>query len=540
MANEEMDRRTSEQLWAHGVLLASIVESSQDAIISKDLNGVILSWNKGAECIYGYTAGEMIGSAISILIPTDRPDELPMILERVHRGEKVEHYESIRLTKDGRRLNVSLSVSPIRNRAGEVVGASTIARNITDEKLREERLRRAQKMESLGLLAGGIAHDFNNLLMVIRGNSHLIALGHPSDDRLLGMLDDIAQAVNRGASLVKQLLSFSKHQALQTKLVDVHQVLTEVANMLPRLIGPDIQLVVSQDKSLALVKADESQLFQAIVNLATNARDSMPQGGRLSIDAELVILDEYYAQQHSDVIPVAPGRYVMVAVSDSGVGIPKDIRDKMFDPFFSTKPPGKGTGLGLSVVQGIVHQCGGHISVYSEVGAGSVIKLYFPAALELNEPAALLRPTSEPGYTVLLAEDDPSVRRMLSQILVSAGYVVLQAENGVEALEIARRHREQIAALVTDIVMPQMGGIELAKQLESVCPEARIVYMSGFSENMALVNEPVRKGALFLPKPFPLREFVEKLADLIGGSPRSEMLLPPNDAAADTSHSRCA
>lgn len=522
MANEEMDCGTSEQLWERSVRLAAIVESSQDAIISKDLNGIILTWNHAAECMYGYAAREIVGKSVSILIPADQPDELPTILDKLRLGDRVENYESIRLTKDGRSLNVSLCISPVRNRTGEVIGASVIARNITQKKLTEERLRRAQKLESLGLLAGGIAHDFNNLLMVIRGNTDLIALRGPIDDRLNRRLDDIAKATDRGVSLVKQLLSFSKCQILQPKFVDVHNVLTEITNMLPRLIGADIQLVVSQDKPLGLIRADESQVFQAIVNLATNARDSMPQGGRLSIDAEAVYLDNFYAQRHSDVTPVSPGTYVMVAVSDTGMGIPKEVQDKIFDPFFSTKPVGKGTGLGLSVVQGIVHQCGGHISIYSEVGVGSVIKLYFPVAIDFSEQSTGRPPTSEPQGAILLAEDDPSLRGMISQVLGSCGYVVLEAENGIEALELAKRHRGGIAAVVTDIVMPHMGGLELAKQLEVICPESRIVYMSGFSENMALVNESVRQGALFLSKPFPLRELVEKLGDLIGAPPHAQ------------------
>ena len=513
-ANRELGRRTDQQLWEYRTRLASIVDSSADAIIGKDLDSSITTWNRGAELMYGYTAEEAIGNTVSILFPEDRSDELPMILDKIRRGDKIEHFESIRLTKDGRRLNVSVSVSPIRDMAGDVIGASTIARDITEQKRAEVHLRQSQKMESLGRLAGGVAHDFNNLLMIIRANTDLIATDRPGDHRLLGRLDDVVAASDRGVSLVKQLLSFSRNQMLQPKLLDLNCILEEVARMLPRLIGEDIELFIAQDKPLERIRADESQVFQAIVNLAINARDSMPQGGRLSIDAETIFLDEYYARQHSGVLP---GPYVMVAVSDTGTGIPEEVQAKMFDPFFTTKPVGKGTGLGLSVVHGVVHQSGGHLSVYSEPGIGSVIKLYFPVAGGQPEGIKETRPSEKAG-TVLLAEDDESLRRIISQVLASSGYTVLEAENGQEALEHAKRHRENIDAVVTDIVMPHMGGLELARKLEHLCPQARMVYMSGYNENMEFVNECTGNGAVFLPKPFPLRELVQKLSQLIRDS----------------------
>jgi len=513
-ANQELDRRIDQQLWESRARLALIVDCSEDAIIGRDLAGVITTWNKGAELMYGYTAEEAIGKTVSMLLPEDRSDELPMILDKIRRGDKIEHFESIRLTRDGRRLNVSISISPIRDMSGNVIGASTIARDITEQKRAEEHLRQSQKMESQGRLAGGVAHDFNNLLMIIRANTDLIATDRPGDHRLLCRLDDVVAASDRGVSLVKQLLSFSRNQMLQPKLLDLNCILEEVARMLPRLIGENVELVVAQDKPLERIRADESQVFQAIVNLAINARDSMPQGGRLSIDAETVFLDDYYAREHSG---VSPGLYVMVAVSDTGTGIPEEVQAKMFDPFFTTKPVGKGTGLGLSVVHGVVHQSGGYLSVYSESGIGTVIKLYFPVAGGQSEGTKEARPSERAG-TVLLAEDDESLRRIISQVLTSSGYAVLEAENGWEALEHAKRHRENIDAVVTDIVMPHMGGLELAKKLEHLCPQVRMVYMSGYNENMEFVNECTRNGAVFLPKPFPLRELVQKLGQLIGDS----------------------
>ncbi len=308
--------------------------------------------------------------------------------------------------------------------------------------------------------------------MIIRATTDLIATDRIADEQLRGRLDDIVHASDRGISLVKQLLGFAKNQKLQPEPVDLNCVLKDLAEMLPRLLDENVELVVSHDKPLPVVQADRSQLFQAIVNLAINARDAMTQGGRLSIDAEAVVLDEYYACRCPE---VRPGQYVMVAVSDSGTGIPKDIQAKMFDPFFTTKPAGKGTGLGLSVVHGIVHQYGGHLSVYSEPGIGTVIKLYFPVALEPLEKKEEPGQTGKAG-TVLLAEDDMTLRRIIRETLVLNGYRVLEGENGLEALQQARHCRETIDVVVTDVMMPKMGGPELAQRVRAVCPRARIVY----------------------------------------------------------------
>jgi PAS domain S-box-containing protein len=501
----------NEQTWESIARLASIIDSSQDAIIGEDLSGAITTWNKGAEQIYGYAPEEAIGRAVSILTPLDGAGELLAISTRIQRGESVEHYESIQLTKDGRRLNVLLSISPIRNRKGVVTGASTIARDLTEQRQIEHQLRHSQRMESLGQLAGGVAHDFNNLLMVIRGSSDLIALDRPGDERLRRRLDDIAHAADRGVSLVKQLLSFSRKEVVHLDLVDLNSILTEVAGALPGLIDANVRLVVARDKPLKAVRTDRSQVFQTIINLAVNACTFMPDGGRLAIDAESIFLDEYYARQHLGVIP---GQYIMVAVSDSGIGISRGIQEKMFDPLYDTKPTGEGAGLGLSVVQEVVGQSGGHVSVYSELGIGTVVKLYFPVARGRVEMLPEVSSTKRCG-TVLLAEDDPGLRKMLSHVLVAHGYVVLEAQNGLEALELAKHHRETISAIVTDIVMPLMNGLELGQKLEFICPQIRTVYMSGYSDNMELIEQCTRNGALFLPKPFPMGELVQKLDQFI-------------------------
>jgi PAS domain S-box-containing protein len=372
--NEELDRRKSRELRDSQNRMALIVDSSQDSIIGKNLDGIITHWNKGAEAMYGYSAQEMIGQSVSVLCPKDRPDEIPAILDKIRHGERVDYFESIRVTKDGRRLDVSVSVSPIYDAEGNIVGASAIARNITAQKKVEDQLRQSQKMEAVGRLAGGIAHDFNNILGIVTACTEL--LRGRIDANNLEYVENIRDAANRGASLTKQLLAFGRRQAAQPQLLDLNERLSEVSKLLRPLMGDDVEVLLPARSAMAVVEIDPGQLDQIIVNLAVNARDAMPHGGKLIVETAVFNIDESFARDHS----MAPGRYVTLSVSDNGTGMDEATRSRIFEPFFTTKETGKGSGLGLSTVYGIVTQAGGHIWVYSEPGHGTTFKIYLPSA----------------------------------------------------------------------------------------------------------------------------------------------------------------
>ena len=355
-ANEELAQRADRQLWSYRTRLAAIVDSSEDAIIGKDLNGIVTNWNRGAELMYGYLAEEMIGKPLSVIAPRDRQDEIPNILKTVRLGESVKYYESVRIAKDGTQLNVSISVSPIRDSSGKIIGASTIARNITDQRRAEDQLRQAQKMEAIGRLAGGVAHDFNNILGIILACSELLR------DRVAGSsvppqyVDNIRKAAERGATLTRQLLAFSRKKTVNPIVLDLNDRLRETAKLLRPLMGDDVEVVILNRTESALVEVDPGQVDQIVMNLAVNSRDAMPKGGKLVLETTLVNFDDAFARQHH---PMTPGEYVMLAVSDSGVGMDQSTVSRIFEPFFTTKEIGKGTGLGLATVYGIVKQVAG-------------------------------------------------------------------------------------------------------------------------------------------------------------------------------------
>jgi PAS domain S-box-containing protein len=498
-ANDELDRRKTRELRDSQNRLALIVDSSQDAIIGKSLDGIITQWNKGAELIYGYTAAEIIGRDVSILCPPDRPDEIPGILEKIRHGEGVEYFESVRMTKDGRRLNMSISVSPIHDTEGQVVGASAIGRNITAQKKIENQLRQSQKMEAIGRLAGGIAHDFNNLLGIVTACTELLR-GRVNTESL-EYIDNIREAANRGAALTRQLLAFSRRQPVQTQVLDLNERLKEVSKLLKPLMGDDVEIVIPSRAAAAIVEADPGQIDQIVLNLAVNSRDAMPHGGKLIIETGVHDLDEGFAREHS----MTPGRYVMLAVSDNGTGMDEATRSRIFEPFFSTKESGKGSGLGLATVYGIVKQFGGHIWVYSELSHGTTFKIYLPDAehkLRLGtEPQAEALPVRRERLTLLLAEDDPIMRKLTRKMLEEYGYKVLEAIDGEAALEVISQNSNHIDLILTDVVMKGMNGPELVLRLMDSHPEMKVVYMSGYTGEL-VVHQGLQRGIRLLEKPF--------------------------------------
>jgi PAS domain S-box-containing protein len=346
-ANEELHRRTTEQLGEYRSRLVSIIDSSEDAILSKDLNGTITSWNEGAERIYGYTPDEVFGKNISLLIPGDHPDEIPEILRKIARGERIEHHESVRITKDGRRLDVSLSVSPLRDAAGNIVGASVIARDITAQRRAEGQLRQSQKMEAVGRLAGGVAHDFNNVLGIINACAEFLRDRIDPGAEPSLYVENIRKAIDRGRSLTKQMLAFSRTSAIQPRVLDLNERLRDISKLLRPLLGDDIEILIVPRSSSAVIEADPGQLDQVVVNLALNARDAMLGGGKFVLETSLARFDDSIAEPQQ---AVPPGKYVMLAVSDTGCGMDEATVSRIFEPFFTTKEVGKGTGLGLATV----------------------------------------------------------------------------------------------------------------------------------------------------------------------------------------------
>jgi len=511
-------RRDVEEMRA---LLAAVVQSSNDAIVSKRLDGTITSWNGAAERLFGFSAEEAIGQPIALVIPPDRVDEERKLVELIGTGQHVEHYETIRRRKGGTDVAVSISLAPIRDVSGRVVGASKTARDLTVQRqaesaLRsaEEQLRQSQKMEAVGRLAGGIAHDFNNVLSVVLSYSEMILSDLAPNNPMRGDLDEICKAALRAADLTRQLLMFSRQQVVAPKVLDLNELVSGMDKMVTRIVGEDVDLVSTAGPRLGHVLADASNVEQIIMNLVVNARDAMPTGGKLTIETANVELGGDYARQH---LGVTPGPHVMLAVSDTGIGMDPATQARIFEPFFTTKEMGKGTGLGLSTVFGIAQQSGGSVWVYSEPGAGTTFKVYFPrveADVDAESPPlapALLRGSE----TILLVEDQEQVRVVAYDILKRYGYRVLVAQNAGEALLLSEKHAGTIDLLLTDVVMPQMSGSQLATRLALTRPTMKVLFMSGYTDDSVVRHGVLASGMAFLQKPFTPESLTRKLREVL-------------------------
>jgi two-component system cell cycle sensor histidine kinase/response regulator CckA len=384
----------------------------------------------------------------------------------------------------------------------------------------EERLRQSQKMEAIGNLAGGIAHDFNNMLSVILGYTDLARNALPTDDPIRLDLEEVLTAAERARKLTSQLLSFSRKQVLKPQLLDLNVVLGGMRSMLARLLGEQVELNLVQSEPLGVVKVDQGQIEQVVLNLAVNARDSMPSGGKLTMETANVLLDANYAAANPGVVA---GPYVLLAVADTGVGMERDVLERIFEPFFTTKKEGRGTGFGLTTVFGIVQQSGGHINVYSEPGRGTTFKTYFPRSSELPEPRpATPVPTATGGVeTILLVEDLDSVRALSRTILARRGYRVLEASCGEEALRVAREHPGVIHLLLTDVVMPRMTGPELAVALLGVRPDVKVLFMSGYTDGAIVDPGLLPAGSEFLQKPLAPDVLLDRVRKLLGVTPQA-------------------
>ena len=402
--------------------------------------------------------------------------------------------------------------------AGAIANAQLYAERIQAEKERaalEEQLRQSQKIEAIGRLAGGIAHDFNNLLTVIKGYSQLSLLELKETDPMRGSIEEIKRAADRAADLTRQLLAFSRRQILEMRVLDLNTVLRDLDKMLRRVIGEDIELVTLLAEGLGRVKTDHGQMQQVIMNLAVDAKDAMPNGGKLTIETANVELDETYARSH---VAVIPGRYAMLSVSDTGVGMTAEVKEQVFEPFFTTKEKGKGTGLGLATVYGIVKQSGGNIWVYSEPGQGTTFKIYLP---RVDEPLEELKEKAEVkeiprgSETILVVEDEEKVLKLTVQILRGQGYAVLEAPHGDDALLVCEQHEGPIHLMVTDVVMPNMSGHELAKRLKAFHPEMKVLYMSGYTDNAIVHHGVLEKGMNYIQKPFTVDGLARKVREVL-------------------------
>ena len=650
-ANQELKSAVAERKRIAEKLsqLASIIECSNDAIIIHTLDGTIVSWNVGAESVYGYSAGEVLGQPRKILLPDDQPDELRAILEQLKLGKRIQLYETVHIRKDGQRIDVSVMISPVKDASEKVVGAAAITRDISDRKKAEERfykafnaspepitianladgrfvdvnesflhvtgfcreevigrtslelnfwdrtedygelvetleargsvrdmeinflaksgerrtglnsaevidiagqkcilaifkditerktleakLRQAQKMESIGRLSGGIAHDFNNLLGVIIGYGSVLEERVEVDSDLRKGVQEIKKAGQRAAALTRQLLAFSRQQVLEPKVLSLNTVVADIGKMLLRLIGEDIELTTLLQPELGRVKADQGQIEQVIMNLAVNARDAMPRGGKLIIETQNVDLDEHPVGQHS---PTVPGRYILLTVTDTGVGMDKETLSHIFEPFFTTKEKDKGTGLGLSVVYGVVKQSGGYIWVDSEPAKGATFKIFLPRVEEAVErdnrqPSVKSLKGSE---TILLVEDEESLRALTRSLLVQSGYTVLETNNGARALGIARDYHGSIHLLLTDVVLPGIGGSVLAEQMAKQYPTMKVLFMSGYTDKAIAAQGVLEEGTFLLQKPFEPEALRNRVREVLDAASPKNLRAPFKCASA--------
>ncbi len=500
--------------------LQAVIQTSPLTIVTLDLSGRVLSWNKAAENTFGWTESKVFNRELPIVQAQFRA-RFKDRLREVAEGRSYAQVEARLVCKDGSLIEGHLWASPLRDHESEITGVVAVVADVTEHRRLEDQFRQAQKMEAVGRLAGGVAHDFNNLLTIIIGYSQLASKRVAPESLASSDLSEVLQAADRAAALTKQLLTLSRRQIVEPALLDLNQVVAGMERMLLPSLGEDVQLVTFLSPALREVRADRGQFELVLLNLAINARDAMPQGGRLIVETENIDLDDSEARN----VTGMSGRCVMLAVSDTGTGMEAEVRAHIFEPFFTTKEPGKGTGLGLSTSYGIVRQHGGDIWVYSEPGLGTTFKVYLPAAETHTEtrtapthPAAAIRGTE----TILLVEDDPSVAGVIRQALGSHGYQVLMASEADEALDIVSNYREPIHLLLSDMVLRKGHGVDLARQIRKLRSEIRVLFVSGYTGPAMPGNLFRDPGSAFLQKPFTPEALASKVREVLNGESGSE------------------
>jgi PAS domain S-box-containing protein len=508
-------RRAEAALRASEASYSTLVEHAPVGIYRSNLAGRFLSANAALARILGYDSpAELFGLDMARDVYADPAQRQRLVERDTYTDREYDDVEATWKRKDGRRVTVQLSVRAVRDPSGALEYYETFVRDVTEQRRLETQLIQAQKMEAVGRLAGGVAHDFNNLLTVILSYCDLLLEELPADDPDREDLEQIRKAAVGASSLTRQLLAFSRQQVLEPRVLDVNAVVASTEKLLTRLLGEDISLASTLAVGLGSVKVDPGQLEQIIMNLAVNARDAMPRGGRLTIETANVEMDEAYVRGH----PLAhAGRYVMLAMSDTGIGMDAVTQARIFEPFFTTKESGKGTGLGLATVYGIVKQSGGFIWVYSEPDHGTSFKIYFP---RVDEPVA--RPVAEPELvggteTVLVVEDVAAVRTVTRAMLERQGYKVLEAPDGATALRLVEKHRGTIHLLLTDVVMPELSGRQLADRLIERHRGMKILYMSGYTDDAIVRHGVIQEGIAYLQKPFTPDGLARKVRAVLDG-----------------------
>jgi len=502
--------------------LQRAVEQSLDLVMITDQSGAIEYVNPAFENLTGYSRQEVMGQTLGILQSEQQAGELYEEMWDTVLAGKIFRGIVIHRKKDGGTFIVEKVLTSLLNERGEITHFISTARDITDRRKLEADLQQVHKMDAIGRLAAGVAHDFNNLLMVISAYAELMQDSLAPEHPLRHNIAEIMTASRRAADLTRQLLAFGKKQMQALQVLDLNTVIEEARRMLPRLIGEDIQLSFIPGPNLGKVKADAGQIEQVLMNLAANARDAMPNGGKLTIETANVLLDIAYRQRHS-IVP--PGDYVLLAVTDSGEGIDPQHLAHIFEPFYTTKEAGKGTGLGLATVYGIVKQSGGYIWVYSELGLGTTFKIYLPRMQAKVREFPVLNGTADAPHgseTVLLVEDEPALRHSTREFLARSGYTVVEASDGEDALRASREYCGPIHLVITDVVMPKLGGAKLAERLKAERPQTKVLFVSGYAEDTVLRQGNVDVATQFLQKPFSLAALAQKIRQVLDQNQQAE------------------
>jgi len=494
---------------------ATLVEHAPVGIYRSSPEGRFLSANAAVVRMLGYeSAADVLGLDMARDVYADAAERQRLVERDTYSDRQYDSVEATWKRRDGRLLTVQLSVRAVRNRAGQVEYYETFVRDVTDQRRLQQQVLQSQKMEAVGRLAGGIAHDFNNLLTVITSYSDLLLEDLAPGDAKRDDLEQVRKAADGAAALTRQLLAFSRQQAVEPRVVSLNTVVEGLHKILRRVIGEDIELTTTLAPDLGAVRADVGQLEQVLMNLAVNARDAMPTGGRLTVETANVEHDPDYARDRE---AAAVRQFAMLAVSDTGCGMDEATKARIFEPFFTTKEPGKGTGLGLATVYGIVKQAGGFIWVYSEPSQGTSFKIYLPEVDATAERTTAVAGARAPRgtETVLLVEDAAAVRAVTKQVLERQGYVVLEAPDGEAALRLAQQHRGPIHLLLTDVVMPRVSGRELAERLTQVRPDMRVLYASGYTDDSVVRHGILELGTAYLQKPFSPESLARKVRDVL-------------------------